>query len=117
MERTIHLEPATAAHYQFALELYLSTMRPYTEQLMVWGDENQRANFAALWKLTEVRIVTFNGSDVGWLQVQESTDEVRLLQFFIAPDQERNGIGTEVLRHLGGLGRDDQAGGLERSQK
>lgn len=51
-------------------------------------------------KLTEVRIVTFNGSDVGWLQVQESLTEVRLLQFFIAPNQQRKGIGTEVLRNL-----------------
>ncbi|MHC4045430.1 GNAT family N-acetyltransferase [Bradyrhizobium sp. 23AC] len=73
-------------------------MRPYTEQLMVWDDGKQRTNFAALWKLTEVRIVTFNGSDVGWLQVQESSTEVRLLQFFIAPDQQRKGIGTEVLQ-------------------
>jgi ribosomal protein S18 acetylase RimI-like enzyme len=100
MRRTIQLKPATAAHYRFALDLYLSTMRPYTEQLMVWDDEKQQASFATLWELEEVRIVTLDGNDVGWLQLQESPTEVRLLQFFIAPDQQRNGIGTEVLRDL-----------------
>ncbi|MCK1361408.1 GNAT family N-acetyltransferase [Bradyrhizobium sp. 199] len=100
MERTIHLYVATAAHYQFALELYLSTMRPYTQELMIWDDGKQRASFAALWNLSEVRIVAVDGIEVGWLQVQESSTEVRLLQFFIAPDRQGKGIGTEVLREL-----------------
>lgn len=100
MNRTIHLHPATAAHYQFALELYLLTMRPYTEELMVWDEARQRSGFTSIWKPAEIRIVTVNGSDVGWLQIQESPTEVRLLQFFIAPDQQRCGIGTEVLREL-----------------
>jgi ribosomal protein S18 acetylase RimI-like enzyme len=100
MERDVHVSPATSAHYQFALELYLLTMRPYTEELMVWDEAKQRDNFAALWKLTEVNILTVNGRDVGWLQVKESPTEVRLLQFFIAPVQQRRGIGTEVLRNL-----------------
>ncbi|MGC0389398.1 ribosomal protein S18 acetylase RimI-like enzyme [Bradyrhizobium sp. USDA 241] len=75
-------------------------MRPYTQELMVWDEAKQRASFAALWKLPEVRIVAVNGREVGWLQVQESPREVHLLQFFIAPDQQGNGIGTEVLRGL-----------------
>ena len=94
------MDAATAAHYQFALELYFSTMRPFTEELMVWDDAKQRASFAALWNPTEVRIVTVNGNDVGWLQVQESPTEIRLLQFFIIPDQQRSEIGTKVLRAL-----------------
>lgn len=61
MERSIHLNAATAAHYQFALELYLSTMRPYTQELMVWDEAKQRASFAALWKLPEVVVVLISG--------------------------------------------------------
>ncbi|MBR0689074.1 GNAT family N-acetyltransferase [Bradyrhizobium manausense] len=100
MERSIHLNAATAEHYQFALELYLLTMRPYTQELMVWDEAKQRASFATLWKLSEVRIVAVDGREVGWLQVQESPTDVHLLQFFIAPDQQGSGIGTEVLRSL-----------------
>ena len=96
----IDLRRATEEHYQFALELYLSTMRPYTEELMVWDEAKQRGSFAAQWRLEEVRIITVDGVDVGWIQVAESPTEIRLQQFFISPDQQRAGIGTDVLRKL-----------------
>nr|WP_249817375.1 GNAT family N-acetyltransferase [Bradyrhizobium sp. 179] len=67
---------------------------------MVWDEAQQRDSFAALWKLTEVSVVTVNGEDVGWLQVNERPTEVRLLQFFIAPVHQRRGIGTEILGNL-----------------
>jgi ribosomal protein S18 acetylase RimI-like enzyme len=96
----IDLRRATEEHYQFALELYLSTMRPYTEELMVWDEAKQRGSFAAQWRLEEVQIITVDGVDVGWIQVAESPTEIRLQQFFISPDQPRAGIGTDVLRKL-----------------
>jgi GNAT superfamily N-acetyltransferase len=100
MARNLTLRRATAEHYSFALGLYLSTMRPYTEELMVWIEMRQRDSFAAQWKPDEVRIVTIDGKDVGWLQVSETQTEIRLQQFFISPDRQRTGIGTDVLRSL-----------------
>jgi ribosomal protein S18 acetylase RimI-like enzyme len=50
--------------------------------------------------LEEVQIITVDGVDVGWIQVAESPTEIRLQQFFISPDQQRAGIGTDVLRKL-----------------
>jgi hypothetical protein len=38
----IYLQQGSAEYYAFALELYLSTMRPYTEELMVWDEQRQR---------------------------------------------------------------------------
>ena len=35
-----------ATDYAFALRVYLSTMRPYTEELMVWDEQKQIASFA-----------------------------------------------------------------------
>jgi GNAT superfamily N-acetyltransferase len=45
-------------------------------------------------------VVTIDGKDVGWLQVSETQTEIRLQQFFISPDRQRTGIGTDVLRSL-----------------
>jgi hypothetical protein len=39
MTDSIKLRPATAADYPFAIGLYLRTMRPYTEKLMVWDEQ------------------------------------------------------------------------------
>jgi ribosomal protein S18 acetylase RimI-like enzyme len=96
----IKLRRATEQHYQFALELYLSTMQPYTEELMVWDEAKQRGSFAAQWRPEEIRIIVVDGVDVGWIQVAESPTEIRLQQFFISHDQQRAGIGTEVLRKM-----------------
>jgi GNAT superfamily N-acetyltransferase len=94
------LRHAAQEHYQFALELYLSTMRSYAEQLMPWDEARQRDSFAAQWIRDEVRIIAVDGLDVGWLQVSESPAEIRLQQFFIAPARQGAGIGTKVLNDL-----------------
>lgn len=100
MARPINLQQARAEHYDFALHLYLLTMRPYMQELIVWDEQEQRASFAAQWKREEVRIITVDGKDVGWLQVAELSTEIRLQKFFIAPEYQRSGIGSEVLSNL-----------------
>jgi hypothetical protein len=68
MARHINLHLAKAEHYDFALHLYLLTMRHYMQELGVWDEQQQRASFAAQWKPEEGRIISVDGKDVGWLQ-------------------------------------------------
>ena len=100
MARRINLQQATAEHYDFALHLYLLTMRPYMQELMVWDEQEQRAIFAAQWKREEAKIISVDGKDVGWLQVAELPTEIRLQKFFVSPPYQRSGIGSEVLSNL-----------------
>jgi ribosomal protein S18 acetylase RimI-like enzyme len=100
MGNSIKLRPGTAADYAFALDLYLSTMKPYTEELVVWDEQKQIASFARQWKLEDVRVICVNGLAIGWLQAVEAPSEIVLQQFFVAPDRQRMGIGTEVLKGL-----------------
>jgi ribosomal protein S18 acetylase RimI-like enzyme len=100
MARRIDLQQATAEHYDFALHLYLLTMRPYLQELGVWDEQQQRASFTARWKREEVWIISVEGKDVGWLQVAELPTEIRLQKFYISPQYQRSGIGSEVLSNL-----------------
>ena len=100
MARHIDIQQAKAEHYDFALHLYLLTMRPYMQELIVWDEQEQRASFAAQWKREEVRIISVDGKDVGWLQVADLPTEIRLQKFFVSPQYQRSGIGSEVLRNL-----------------
>jgi GNAT superfamily N-acetyltransferase len=97
MARHVNLLEAKAGHYDFALHLYLLTMRPYVQELTVWDEQKQRETFAAQWKREEVRIISVDGEDAGWLQVAELPTEIRLQKFFILPQFQRAGIGSEVL--------------------
>jgi GNAT superfamily N-acetyltransferase len=100
MARRIELQQATAEHYDFALQLYLQTLGPYLRELIVWDEAEQRAVFAAQWKREEVKIISVDGKDAGWLQVAELPTEIRLQKFFVAPPWQRSGIGSEVLDNL-----------------
>ena len=82
------------------LGVYLLTMRPYVQELTVWDEQKQRTSFAAQWKLEEVRIISVDGTDVGWLQVAELPTEIRLQKFFVSPQYQRSGIGSEILSNL-----------------
>ena len=100
MTRHIDLQQAKAEHYDFSLHLYSLTMRPYVQELTVWDEQEQRARFAAQWKREEVRIISLDGKDVGWLQVAELPTEIRLQKFFVSPQYQRSGIGSEILSTL-----------------
>jgi ribosomal protein S18 acetylase RimI-like enzyme len=100
MARHIDLQQAKAEHYDFSLRLYLLTMRPYVQELTVWDEHEQRASFAEQWKREEVRIISLDGKDVGWLQVAELPTEIRLQKFFVSPQYQRSGIGSEILSTL-----------------
>lgn len=100
MTNDIKLRPGREADYEFALSTYLSTMRPYTEELMAWDEQKQIASFAKHWRLEDVQIICVGGEAVGWLQAKEAPTEIVLQQFFVVPGRQRAGIGTEVLRGL-----------------
>lgn len=100
MARQIDLQQAKAEHYDFCLHLFLLTMRPYMQELGVWDEQEQRSSLAAQWKLDEVRIISVDGNDAGWLQAAELPTEIRLQKFFILPEYQRSGIGSEVLSQL-----------------
>ena len=48
----------------------------------------------------DVRIISVDGKDAGWLQAAELPAEIRLQKFFISPQFQRAGIGSEVLSKL-----------------
>ena len=66
----------------------------------VWDEAEQRSIFATQWKREEVRIISVDGNDAGWLQIAELPAEIRLQKFFISPEHQRAGIGSEILSRL-----------------
>ena len=75
-------------------------MREIIEHLFGWDQSREEKNFARFFKLNEVRIITADGQDVGWIQEQISRRSINLGSFYVAPAMQARGIGTEVLRML-----------------
>jgi GNAT superfamily N-acetyltransferase len=84
----------------FARNLYFQTMRGIIERLFGWDQSREEKNFAGFFKLDEVRIITADGQDVGWIQEQIFEKSINLGSFYVAPAMQGCGIGTQVLRML-----------------
>ena len=75
-------------------------MREIIDRLFGWDQSREEKNFARFFKLNEVRIITADGQDVGWIQEQISERSINLGSFYIAPAMQGRGVGTQVLGML-----------------
>lgn len=96
----ITLTPADEDQYSFAIELYLLTMRPYSEALIPWDEDKQRESFNAQWKVSDVEVLHHFGERVGWLQIEEAPSQLWLQHFYIVPERQKRGIGGVVLEQV-----------------
>lgn len=96
----IILRPGRPDDYGFAKQTYYETMRWIIERLFGWDEEREDTKFAEQFKLEEVRIITADGRDVGWVQTQPSEGAINIGQLYVLPAIQRRGIGTKVLTML-----------------
>jgi GNAT superfamily N-acetyltransferase len=62
--------------------------------------EAQFANLRQRWDVTQVRIITLNGADIGWLQSFADNGALFLGRLFVDGPFRNRGIGTEFVRAL-----------------
>ena len=75
-------------------------MRWIIERLFGWEPAREDKNFAQFFRLDEVRIITADEQDVGWIQEQVDDTTINLGSFYVMPMMQRRGIGTQVLQML-----------------
>jgi ribosomal protein S18 acetylase RimI-like enzyme len=93
----IALRTACSEDFVFARNLYFETMRGMIERIFGWDQTREERNFAGFFKLDEVRIITADEQDVGWIQEQVDNRTINLGSFYVMPALQRRGIGTTVL--------------------
>ncbi|HVH88787.1 MAG TPA: GNAT family N-acetyltransferase [Terriglobales bacterium] len=96
----IKLRAAANEDFVFARTVYFETMRWIIERLFGWDQVREEKNFAQFFKLDEVRIISADAHDVGWIQEQVDSTTINLGSFYITPAMQRRGIGTQVLQVL-----------------
>ena len=94
---TIALRTAFSEDFVFARNLYFETMRGMIEHLFGWDQTREERNFAGFFKVEEVRIITADDQDVGWIQEQVEDRTINLGSFYVMPAMQGRGIGTKVL--------------------
>ncbi len=95
----IVFRPATAYDFDYCASLYFAGMDGIIRQLGL-DMEKQTADFRQRWVVAEVRIITRDGTALGWLQTAAEADALFLKQLFVEVRHQRQGVGTEVMRRL-----------------
>jgi ribosomal protein S18 acetylase RimI-like enzyme len=91
--------PARPEDFDYCARLYFEGMENIIKELNLNMDA-QVAGFRQRWDVTQVRIITLDGTDIGWLQSFAKDDALFLAQLFIDSTLRRQGIGTEVVKGL-----------------
>ena len=95
----IAFRAATAHDFDYCRRLYFAEMEWIIRELQL-NAVAQAEKFSQQWKQTQVRVITLNGLDVGWLQSFTEGDALFLGQLFVERTHQRRGIGTEVMKRL-----------------
>ena len=93
------LRPARAEDFAFCARLYFSAMEKIIRELKL-DAAKQEANLRHLWDVAQVRIITTDGVDAGWMQSETREDGLYLEQIFVDAPFRRRGIGTSVINGL-----------------
>lgn len=81
-------------------------MKPLLTALGAWDNARAYATFSEYFKQDEVRIITVNGADVGWIQVSDANGEVHLDQLHLTEPFRDLGIGTTLIEQTMDKARD-----------
>jgi GNAT superfamily N-acetyltransferase len=95
----ITLRPACDRDLAYCESLYFSAMERTIRELKLDMTAHV-ANFHDRWEAAQVRIITVDSADVGWLQSAAQGDTFFLGQLFVDSPFQRRGIGTEVMKIL-----------------
>ncbi len=97
----IELRAAASEDYDFVRRVHHRTMQGYVEDFFgSWDQDYQDQRFAKRYKIEETWILVRGGTDAGWLAKRNLPQEIFLTEFYIAPEHQNRGTGTQVLRDL-----------------
>jgi ribosomal protein S18 acetylase RimI-like enzyme len=96
---SVNLRPARTGDFGYCATLYFAAMEWAIRELNL-DRTAHHASFSQRWDVTQVRMITLDGADIGWLQSTTQGDALFLGQLFVDAAFQRRGIGTEVMNRL-----------------
>ena len=99
---------------EFAYRLKRDALGPHVAPRWGWEDSYQRGLHGERWRRKTFYAILRDGAAIGTVALDESDGRLELSEFYIRPDLQGRGIGTEVLKVV--LARADAKGRPVRLQ-
>src|SRR5215475_5406641 len=91
------LRPARPEDFDSCARLYFEGVENTIKELNLNMDAHA-AGFRKSWDVTQVRIITLDGTDIGWLQSFVKDDALFLAQLFVDRTLRGRGIGAQLVK-------------------
>ncbi|HXH35614.1 MAG TPA: GNAT family N-acetyltransferase [Plantibacter sp.] len=101
------LRPATADDATWMAELRAVVMRPDLERLGRYDEARVRRRFLDAYQPELTSVIEIDGTAAGLVAIRPETDERWLEHFYLSPEHQGQGLGTNILAGL--LQRDADA--------
>lgn len=92
--------PATNLDKEFCWDLHCLTMRTYVDATWGWNEAEQRSRFETAFDPECTTIIEQDRRPVGMLVVEDTTTPVRLWSIEIAPEFQRQGLGSAIIADI-----------------
>ena len=91
---------AQAADSEFVFSVKKAAFGEYVEQVWGWDEVYQKELHNRRFASQDLRIIQFNGTDVGFLLTSSTTDTLNVDQIYILPEYQGRGIGAACMRGI-----------------
>ena len=96
----LKVRKAQAADTDFVFAVKKAAFREYVEQIWGWDDTYQRDLHNRRFNSQDLRIIRFNGTDVGFISTSNTPDTLKVDQIYILPEYQGRGIGAACMRGI-----------------
>ena len=94
------LRQATAQDEERLYEIHRAAMREHVQAVWGWDEADQRERFRAGFDPAGVSVIMLSDEPIGLLKVDRRTDELFLASVELAPEVQRRGLGSDVVRSV-----------------
>ena len=103
---------ASDADYEFSYQVKKLAQGPHITERWGWDEDKQRRFHRKAWEEERPDVITYQEEQIGTITVLKENNCVRVAQFFILPEYQRQGIGSFLLEGI--LKNADTAGKLSK---
>lgn len=101
MTENWRLRPAEERDQAFLYQVKKQSNFDYISALWGWDEDAQRRDFARdFQQLREFSVITVDGADAGFLQLQRGADFLNVAEIHLLPPFQGRGVGSAVLKSV-----------------
>lgn len=95
----IAMRPAASSDFDYCRCLYFGEMKWMIDELHL-ALSAQEDGFRQQWNPMQVRIITLDDADVGWVHTTRQEEALFVGQIIVEHRFQRKGVGTEIMKRL-----------------